>query len=1017
MTLVWSDTYDCRCVHVFHPLVTPEVVFPMARARQSRQTTLPGMEAEPEDTASEPASSEQPKPNLLTADGATDVTPLALQTDEGPAVPESLVGKSVYVIDANSLIFQVFPAIPEMTSPKGEPVNAVFGFLRDILFLLEKKQPAYIFVAFDLPGPTFRDELYAEYKAGRAAMPDDLIPQVPHIHRMLDALRIPVLSVESFEADDILATLARQTDELGGECFLVTADKDCRQLITDRVKVYNVRKDQIYDAASLLADWGIKPEQVVDFQALVGDAVDNVPGVPLIGPKNARELLEKYGTLDSVLDHAGEVSGAKRKQNLLEGRDKALLSRELVRLDTHVPVEVDWRLGRVGGFDVAAALALCGEFGFHRIADQFRKLAGGAGPAAMISAARTSPASASQAADATAEPAPFDELPRAEWKTNYRIIDTPEVFAAFLVELAKQTSVSFDTETTSVSPTQADIVGYSFCWNDGDGFYVPVRAPAGEAQLDPVGTLAALRPFLLNAAIGKVGQNLKYDMVVLRNCDVELAGVQFDTMVASYLLEAGERVHNLDELARRHLGHENITIDSLIGTGKNQKRMDEVSTALVGPYAAEDADVAWRLRPILAPQLQAAELTELFETLELPLIEVLVEMEHNGIRVDVQRLKQLSDQYGQRLTTLEAEIYALAGHPFNIASPKQLATVLFEEQGLPVITRNKTGPSTDADVLEELARKHPLPAKIIEYRQFAKLKNTYVDALPTLVNPRTGRVHCSFNQVVAATGRLSSSDPNLQNIPVRHETGREIRSAFLPGRDDWLLLAADYSQIELRVLAHFCEDETLCRAFAADEDIHTLVASQVYGVPQAEVTREMRRAAKAVNFGIIYGQSSFGLAKALDIEQEQAAEFIDAYFSRYPGVDKFLSKILEDCLAKGYVKTILGRRRAIRGIRPGAGRQRNLPERTAINTVVQGSAADLIKQAMVALHRRLRGEALAARLLLQIHDELIFEVPPEDRDHLARLVVEEMEGVMRLRVPLKVDVKTGRNWAETEPWN
>jgi DNA polymerase-1 len=896
------------------------------------------------------------------------------------------------VIDANSLIFQVFHAIPEMTSPRGQPVNAVFGFTRDLLFLLQDKKPDYLFCAFDLAGPTFRHELYDQYKAERAEMPDDLAPQFDLIHRMVEALRIPILSLESFEADDILATVARRTEEMGGQCFVVTADKDCRQLITDCVKIYNVRKNTIFDAEALAAEWGVRPDQVVDFQALVGDPVDNVPGVPLIGPKNARELLEKYGTLESVFEHAHEISGAKRRQNLIEGRDKAMLSRQLVRLDSEVPIEIDWNHGHVESFDVHAALELCGEFGFHRLADQIRTL--GAGPV---------------------QPA----VEPVQVKADYRLIDTPEKFAAFLAELSRQERFSFDTETTSTSPTQADIVGYSFSWLPGQGYYVPVRGPEGEAKLDPATVLETLRPILENPTIGKLGQNLKYDMLVLRRAGVELRGLAFDTMVASYLIDAGERNHNLDELALRYLNHTTIKITELIGTGKDQKRMDEAPIAAVSDYAAEDAEVVWRLWPMLEKELKDANLEPLFEKVELPLIDVLVEMEHNGIKIDVDRLADLSRQYQERLTKLEAEIYELAGRPFNIDSPKQLQQVLFVEQKLPVVSKTKTKgePSTDVSVLEELALQHALPAKIIEYRQYAKLKGTYVDALPKMVNPRTGRVHASFQQAVAATGRLSSSDPNLQNIPIRSESGREIRSAFLAGHSGWQLLAADYSQIELRVLAHYSEDETLCQAFAADEDIHTLVASQVYGVPQAEVTSAMRRAAKTVNFGIIYGQSPFGLAKVLGIEQSQAAEFINAYFKRYPGVERFLSSVLEDCLRKGYVSTILGRRRAIHGVRPGAGRQRNLSERTAINTVIQGSAADLIKLAMIGVFNRLRREGLAARLLLQIHDELVFEVPPDEVALLAQLVAEEMAGVMALRVPLKVDVKTGYNWAETEPWS
>ncbi|HWA99620.1 MAG TPA: DNA polymerase I [Pirellulales bacterium] len=927
---------------------------------KSIQSTLPGMDDRAED-------------EILETTAAIEA-----QRTETLPVATSLAGQTVYVVDANSLIFQVFHAIPEMTGPQGEPVNAVFGFMRDLLYLIEHRKPNYLYCCFDMAGPTFRHTRYDQYKATRSEMPNDLAPQFASIHRVVEAMGIPVLGIEGFEADDLLATLARQTEELGGDCYLVTADKDCRQLISEHVKIYNVRKDAVFDAEALRQDWGIAPGQVVDFQALVGDSVDNVPGVARIGPKTARELLEKYGTLEGVYEHVGEVTGAK-KQWLIDGRENAFLSRELVQLESAAPLAIDWNDACVGCFDVDRLLALCAEFGFHRMADQVKALA-----------VRTP----------------------EQWTADYRTVDTPEKFEAFLAELRSQPHFSFDTETTCITPTQAEIVGYSFAWTPGVAYYLPVRGPLGERTLDARRTLEALRPMLEDPQIAKIGQNLKYDMLVLRRAGVRMRGIAFDTMVASYLLDAGERNHNLDELAARFLNHTNIKITELIGTGKNQKCIDQVPIARVTEYAGEDADVALRLWPILAARLKESQLDELLNSLETPLIEVLAELEHNGIRVDLARLAELSREYGHRLLGLEGEIYELAGHRFNIASPKQLQQVLFTEQGLPVLAKTKTGPSTDVDVLMELARQHPLPAKIIEYRQFAKLKGTYVDALPALVHPETKRVHASFHQAVAATGRLSSSDPNLQNIPIRTETGREIRSAFLPGYDDWLLLAADYSQIELRVLAHFSSDSALCSAFARDEDIHTLVASQVYNVSLDQVTRDMRRAAKAVNFGIIYGQSAFGLARALDIEQEEAAKFIDAYFQRYPGVGEFFAKLLEDARHRGYVTTVSGRRRAIRGIRPGAPRQRNLSERTAINTVIQGSAADLIKHAMINIYRRMNHEQVRSRMLLQIHDELMFETPADELEKMSALVREEMSGVMQLCVPLKVDVKNGRNWAE-----
>ncbi len=940
-----------------------------------------------------------------------------------------LQGKTVYLVDAYNLIFQVFHALPEMTSPRGEPVNAVYGFTRDLFYLLDEKKPDYLVVVFDAPGDTFRHEVFSDYKVHRAEMPEDLIPQIAIIRRVVDVLGIPVVELPGYEADDIIATLARQAEEQGAEVYVVTSDKDCRQLITDHVKLYNVRKDQVYDREALAADWGIRPDQVVDFQALVGDPVDNVPGVPLIGPKLARQLLETYGSLDQVLDRADEVSGKKRRENLIQGREQALMSRELVRLDTHVPIEFDWSKARVRDINVKAAAELFRELGFRRLTQRMSEADGSAStvgndaaaddpsdPASNTTAASTGTATASNAtAEAAATAAATTARGgAAEWKADYQLINTPERFEQFLAELRQQRRISVDTETTSRSPTTAEIVGYSFCWEPGKAYYLPVSAPEGERVLDAETTHAALAEVLEDERVEKIGQNLKYDMIVLRGVGIRLRGTAFDTMIASYLLDAGARNHGLDELARRHLNHQNIKISDLIGTGRKQKRMDEVPLDRVTPYAAEDADVPLRLAPILSEQLKQAQLDELFSTLELPLVDVLAEMEHNGIRIDVPRLRQLSQEFGTRVEQLREEIFELAGGEFNVDSPKQLQKILFEELSLPVIRRTQTGASTDAKVLEKLASHHPLPAKVLEYRQFAKLKNTYVDALPELVNPNTGRIHCSFHQTVTATGRLSSSEPNLQNIPIRSDSGRAIRSAFLPGHDDWMLLAADYSQIELRVLAHFSGDETLCASFAADEDIHRSVAAEVFGVLPDEVTPEMRRRAKAVNFGVVYGQSAFGLADSLGISKEAAAEFIDTYFARYPGVEEFLSKVLEECRARGYVKTILGRRRAIEGVRNIGGRSRNLSERTAINTVIQGSAADLIKKAMIAIHARLQRERLDAKMLLQIHDELVFEVPSSQLDEFAALVTTEMTEVMNLNVPLKVDLKSGPTWADAE---
>ncbi|HYO24561.1 MAG TPA: DNA polymerase I, partial [Lacipirellulaceae bacterium] len=665
---------------------------------------------------------------------------------------------------------------------------------------------------------------------------------------------------------------------------------------------------------------------------------------------------------------------------------------------------VDWQAARVGGFDQERVAELFREFGFRSLAD--RAMAVAAASAGVHKVDRPAPAAVD------------------DWNVDYHVVDTPEALAVLVGQLEQQSQISFDTETTSLTARSAQIVGYALAWQPGRAFYVPVRGPAGETVLDPSATAAALRPILENPDIAKIGQNLKYDMIALRSEGIELAGVTFDTMIADYLLDSGERTHSLDHLSRKYLAHETIKIEEVIGSGKAQKRMDEAPVAAVGRYAAEDADVPLRLMPILAARLDLDGLARLNDEVETPLIPVLADLEHLGVRVDVDRLAVLSKEYTGRLQALREQIEELAGHPLNIDSPKQLAELLFTELKLPVLKKTKTGPSTDASVLEELAPLHPLPAKIVEYRQYSKLLGTYIDALPQLVNPDTGRVHASLNQVVAATGRLSSSNPNLQNIPIRTREGREIRSAFTAGVTGWQLLAADYSQIELRILAHCSGDDTLRSAFANDEDIHRLVASQVYEVGIDEVTSDMRRHAKAVNFGIIYGQSPFGLAKSIDVSHDEAARFIETYFAKYPGVLDFLTDTLVECRERGFVSTLMGRRRAVQGVRPvplglrepktGALRQLNLPERTAVNAVIQGTAADLIKLAMIRVHRRLREQGLEARMLLQIHDELLFETPPAEAHRLAALVREEMGGVMDLAVPLKVDVKLGPNWAECE---
>jgi DNA polymerase-1 len=936
-------------------------------------------------------------------------------------------------VDAHALVFQLFHAIPAMSSPDGRPTNAVFGFARDMIFLRDDQKPAYLLCAFDLPAPTFREKLYPDYKAHRPPPPDDLSSQVPLIKRVLEGMRIPVLGVPGYEADDVMATVAAAASRRGQDVYVCTSDKDCRQLIDGRVRLFNLRKRQPFAADELLADWGITPEQVVDYQTLVGDSVDNVPGVPGVGPKTAAKLLQQFGTLDKLVAGLDEAVKSKAvtpriataiRETAAGG--KLELSRTLVRLDTAVPMGLDWDTWRLAAaVDAARLRDLFQELGLRSLLNRVK--AGSAKPAAVavggpdgdLFSGVTSEGDAAEPAVGDYEVGDFAfgaNAPAEDWQADYKLVDTDKKLAGFLKTLKKLKRFTLDLETTGLDPLTSEIVGLAFSFLAGEAYYLPVRAPEGESRLDPAATLAALKPVLEDPAVAKVNQNIKFDALALRRHGVRLAGIAGDPMVADYLLRSGERSHNLDELAGRLLNHTNIPITDLIGKkGKNQLTLDQVSTAKVCQYSAEDADVAWRLAERLEPELEAEGLRTLYDELEVPLIDVLADLEYTGVRLDVPFLERLSAEMAQQLQQIEKAIHDLAGHPFNIASPKQLRTVLFDEQRLPV--QKRTGltnePSTDQETLERLAALgHPLPVKITEHRQVSKLKGTYVDALPALVSPYDGRVHTSFNQTVAATGRFSSSDPNLQNVPARTEQGKQIRQAFLPA-EGWALLTADYSQVELRLLAHFSGDEALRAAFAEDRDVHASVAAEIFKVPEGGVTSAQRRVAKTVNFGVIYGISPHGLATRLGMPQAEAAKFIDAYFARYPKVLDYQDRLLADCRKTGYVGTILGRRRRIEGIRPVSSYQhRNQPEREAINMEIQGSAADLMKRAMLAIHRALPAAGLKARMLLTVHDELVFEAPPEELRALAGLVRREMTTAIRLGVPLKVDVAAGPNWLD-----
>jgi DNA polymerase-1 len=947
---------------------------------------------------------------------------------------------TLYLVDAHSLIFQVFHAIRGMTSPSGLPTNALFGFTRDLLFL-RALRPDYLLCAFDRAEPTFRSDLYADYKAHRAEMPSDLQLQLPLIHKVLEALNVPVLSHPRYEADDVLATVARAGAGRGLDVFLCTSDKDCRQLIDERVRLYNLRKRQEFGRAELLADWGITPEQVVDLQTLVGDSVDNVPGVKGIGLKTGAKLLQDFGSLENILANIDKVPGAKKQEALRDAAATIPITRQLVRLATDVPVPMDWGAWKLREPDAGRLVALFQEWGFSTLANQFR---GAERPAAapvvqgelFSEGEELFPFGANAPAEGADGTAANGGESKPSWPHTYHLVDTAAKFDAFLKELKKQKRFAVDTETTSLQPLEAEIVGCSFAWQPGEAWYLALRGPAGSATLGPAKALKKLRPVLEDAKVAKVNQNIKYDLLVLRAQGVEPQGVAGDPMVADYLLHAGERSHNLEDLARRYLNHQVIPITDLIGK-KSKKQpqltMDQVPTERVAEYAGEDADVAWRLTEMLEERLGSGDggpaLRKLYDEVEVPLIEVLAELEYNGIRLDVPLLQRLGEEMGKQLAAIEQEIYQLAGHPFNIGSLVQLRKVLFDELKLPV--QGRTGvtnaPSTDQETLEKLAALEgpntALPRKILEHRQIAKLKSTYVDALPEMMNKKTGRVHASFNQTVASTGRLSSSDPNLQNIPVRREQGQQIRQAFIP-EPGGVLLTADYSQIELRLLAHFCGDEGLRRAFAENRDIHAAVAAQIFGVPEKDVTDAQRRMAKTVNFGVLYGMSPGGLAQRLHIPKEEAARFINAYFARYAKVEEYQARLLEECRRTGYVGTILGRRRRFdpQAIRANSTyQQRNQAEREAINMEIQGSAADLMKLAMLHVHRRMKADGLAARMLLTVHDELVFEAPPKELKRLAALVREEMttplEKALGLQVPLVVDLASGPNWLDVTEMN
>ncbi|HPP55620.1 MAG TPA: DNA polymerase I [Anaerohalosphaeraceae bacterium] len=913
----------------------------------------------------------------------------------------SVSSPRLFIVDGHAHIYAAYYApMRPLTSPSGEPTKAVFVFTTALLSLIEREKPDYLVVAMDSKTPSFRVKLYPEYKAHRPPMPEDMPSQIQRIEQILEAMQIPVVRVEGYEADDVIGTLAAKASQAGVEAYICSKDKDMLQLLDEWICTYDIKTGQRYDLKQMLEEFHLTPQQFVDVLALQGDTADNIPGVPDVGPKTALQWIQQYGSLENLYAHADEIGG-KRGENLRKFKEQVFLSRQLVIIHRQVPIEFDKKAFARKEVDREKLAQVFAELGFTRLLTQMDL---------KPVPAQTKPKIAdSLFPEDTGEQPVFKQQGR-----DYVLVDTEEELERFVQRLMQQERFSFDTETTSLDAMRAQLVGMSFSWRAGQGWYLPVRAPAGQKRLPLEEVRRRLGPILADKSRYKIGQNMKYDMIVLENSGMPVGlqeGRCFDTMVASYVLAADRSSHSLDMMARDYLGLETTPISSLIGKGKKQISFEQVDTQAACAYSAEDADVTWQLYEYLSARLKAQPaLQRLFETIEMPLVEVLMRMEMNGVCLDTEKLSRLSESMAQMQRELTERIYELAGGPFNIDSTKQLGEVLFDRLGLQSIRAGKTLRSTDADVLEQLAEEHEIIPLILQYRQVEKLRNTYTEKLGQLVNPKTGRVHASFNQTVTATGRLSSSDPNLQNIPVRTELGRQIRAAFVPEKKTDCILSADYSQIELRLLAHFSQDAALREAFAQDLDIHRFVASEIYGVPMEQVTGEMRTKAKAVNFGIIYGQGPFGLARTTGIPQAEAKRFIEEYFRRYGSIRSFMDRVIEQARRNGYAETILHRRRKITGLDSRNPNVRSQAQRLAVNTVIQGSAADLIKAAMIRIHRRIEREKLPIKMILQIHDELVFELPKSRSQEEARWIAEEMTTAVPLEVPLKVDISIGDSW-------
>ena len=886
--------------------------------------------------------------------------------------------KKVFLIDGHAFIYRSFFAERTLATSSGLPTNAIYGFINSLLRVIESHDVQYIAVALDSPGPTFRNEIYPDYKANRPETPEDLVVQVPLIRRFLRAMNIPSLALRGFEADDILGTLALRAKQEGFDVVIVTSDKDMFQLVDEAVLVFDPWKDITYDARGVRDKLGVEPAQVRDFLALMGDSTDNIPGVPKVGKETAPQLLSRFGSLEAMLSKSLESCDDKALKKVIENRDVAEMSLELVTIRTDVPLELDITECKRTAPDQDALLRLLQSLEFASLANR------------LLSKTTAT-------------------------RKDYRAILTREELDQLIEELLAADEFAVDTETTGTDPISSEIIGLSFAIRPNSGCYIPLAHNylGAPRQLEKSAVLSALKPILEDPKRRKVGQNIKFDMLVLRNQGIQLRGASFDTMIADYLLRPTQRGHGLDAQALHYLGYQTTTYKELVPPRSSISDLRDVEVSRVTHYASEDADIALMLKQELETPLAEQGLDDLFRRIEMPLVSVLADMEQRGVRLDVSFLVAMSSELSGELDTIRDKIYYLAGEQFNINSPKQLARILFEKLKLPKGRKTKTEYSTDVKVLQSLARIHPLPAELLTYRELSKLKSTYADALPKLINPKTGRVHTSFNQTITATGRLSSSGPNLQNIPIRTELGRRIRQAFIP-EDGCILASFDYSQIELRLLAHLSGDAELVTAFKEDKDIHTRTASNLFGVPEDSVTRDQRGHAKTINFGVIYGMGPLKLAQDLGIKTAKAKQYIADYFARHSGVKALIEKTYEKAASDGHVSTMFGRRRHIPDINNSNRQKSEAAKRAAFNTIVQGAAADVIKIVMVKLAETVKAKRLGAYMILQVHDELVFEIDREQVNAAVEVIKPIMESTVDLDVPLVTSVAVGENWMDAK---